>query len=459
MGNRTSIFNKHEIINERESICNVEEDTYCERGESNGWKPFNNGISLKNNGRPIRESYMDGIAVQTIIRYIYNYNNDEFNYNIYTPANIDEELLQLSILIARQPKEFMNLRAHPLFEQISEDLSMYISSKKNVPVMTPVVFKISPSCKIEPKIKSNILVDPLSDNLYHSIHKRFDRQEKQIRNIEYERFTYDRLYLEQKIDQLNGSNWKKVVMAISKITGCKDPLEIQRRYIVKRLEQVLKKFDSWKKLQLEHKKRAKKHIDLNKNSISKTNKTFFSKNHSKKRSNDENSEIASVVSEKINNDELNIDKHIQKKRKKSTSSSDSRDNNVIVPLSHTIPEEECNKSENISIKNEDTYIEDKNVQNEDTHIKNEDTPIKNGNIPICNGGIKVQKEETNKITCSTKNKKGSTFIKSPHIREAITNNWRRSSRTTLAFGQPLPKITAKVQEFSLPFEILEGSQK
>ncbi|EMR11409.1 hypothetical protein PNEG_00432 [Pneumocystis murina B123] len=452
MGNRTSIFNKDKIIDEKKGMCDLQEKTYYQRVDSNIWKPFNNAISLKNNKRPTRDSYMDRTAVQTIIHYMYNYNNDEFNYNFYTPANIDEELLELSILITNQPKEFLNLQPHPLFEHISKDLSMYISSKKNIPVRTPVVFKISPSFKAELKIKSNISVDPLSDNLFHLNHKRFDRQEKHIRNIEYERFTYDRLYLEQKIDQLNGSNWKKVVMAISKITGCKDPLEIQRQYIIERLEQVLKKFDSWRKLQLEHKKRTRSHINLNKNSISKANKTFFSKNHLKKKLNSEISEIAPLITEKINNDELNTDKHIQKKRKKSKSSSDSLNNNITMPLFYTVPEDESNKSKDLSIKNKDTYIEDKNMPNENTHVENKDTPIKNG-------PVKVQKKKTNKIVYSTRNKKGLTFIKSPHIREAITNNWRRSNRIILAFGQPLPKITTKVQEFSLPFEILEGSQK
>ncbi|KAG5439174.1 hypothetical protein PCANB_001473 [Pneumocystis canis] len=457
MGNRISSLNKNENVKSEKDVFDLKKET-CQETDSELWKSFSPISSPKNNQRPIRERYIDRSSIQTIIHYLYN-NNDEFNYDFHTSTNIDEELLELSILITDKAHDFSNLQPHPLFQHVLKDLSMYISSKKNL-LTPPIVSKISPGIfKFESKIKPNISIDPLSDNLFHLNHKRFDRQEKHIRNIEHERFAHDRFYLEQKIDQLYGSDWKKVVMAVSKITGSKDPLETQRQYIIQKLEQVLKKFNSWKESQLRSKRKSKKVIDLDKNYISKTTKVNSSKKQKLNTGIPETLTITGI----IETNKSNTNKSIQKKQKKSTNLGDSLNNDIITPLFYLLPKNKFTKDQDVLIGNDDKSIENENTSKKDKNksSKNENITNKNERVFIQNERVYTggEKKLSKIIHSSTENQKKSTFIKSPHIKQAITNNWRRSSRIILAFGQPLPRITTKVQEFSLPFEILENAQR
>ncbi|KAG5518918.1 hypothetical protein PMAC_002449 [Pneumocystis sp. 'macacae'] len=456
MGNNVSNLNKNDNFKQEED------------------KSFSPVFFPKNNHRPTRECYSDRSSIQTVVRYLYS-NQDEFNYNLYTSVNIDEELLGLSILITDQKDKFSNLELHPLFRHTFKDFSMHISSKKDI-LNTPVFFKITPKIiKSRPKSKQIVSIDPLPDNLFHINHKRFDRQEKHIRNIEREKFAHDRFYLEQKICQLYGSEWKKVVIAISKITGSKEPLEIQRQFIIKKLEHVLEKFNSWKEFELKNKRKSKGVANSSQDCVLKTNRTNFLKNHLKKQKLDTNIPEISVNKKKDFNSS-NVDKNIQKKRRKSTNSIDSVNNHIDSPL-FNIMHEKMKKKKNVSIKDDDKLIrinnsfiknenkcnknQNKFTRNENKSIKIQNTLNESKNVFTQEGHIHAENgKKTNKtVHFLTEDKKKPSFIKSPHVRQAIANNWRRSNRMILAFGQPLPKMTTKVQEFSLPFEILKEVRK
>ncbi|KAG4306154.1 hypothetical protein PORY_000142 [Pneumocystis oryctolagi] len=452
MGNSHSNLNKNDSVKKEDDI----------------FKPFS-PISSKSNSRPTRERHTDWSSIQMIVRYLFS-NQDEFNHNFCTSINVDEKLLELSILITDRPEDFSNLEPHPLFKYTLNDLSMYISSKQHIS-KTPVFEIIPKILKLQPKVKSNASVDPLSDNLFHLNHKRFDRQEKHIRNIEREKFAHDRLYLEQKIDQLYGPDWKKVVMAISKITGSEDPLEIQRQFIIQRLERVLKKFDLWKEVELGNKRKSRKVADVNQYCDLKMNKTELSKDYLKKPKS--NTKILKThILKTFNDNESNFDQHVQKKRKTLTDFSDSK-NNRIIRLLNTC-ENEASKDESVSIEDNLIKVENISIKNKNKSNKNQNMTIKNENKFIKNQSILNKKDNISKdkhtdiedekrkskiMQSSIEDKKELSFIKSPHIRQAIANKWRRSNRTVLAFGQPLPKITMKVKEFSLPFEILKNEQK
>ena len=90
------------------------------------------------------------------------------------------------------------------------------------------------------------LKDPLTDAIYLKAHRRAERQEKQLRNIEKERAMHEKVQLERLLDGLRGHDWLRV-MGISGITdGEKKAFEPKRDYFIREVRTLLVKFREWK---------------------------------------------------------------------------------------------------------------------------------------------------------------------------------------------------------------------
>lgn len=88
--------------------------------------------------------------------------------------------------------------------------------------------------------------DPLRDEIYAKAHRRAERQEKQLRNIEKERAMHEKVQLERLLESLKGHDWLKV-MGISGVTdGEKKLWEPKRDYFIQEVELLLEKFREWK---------------------------------------------------------------------------------------------------------------------------------------------------------------------------------------------------------------------
>jgi hypothetical protein len=88
--------------------------------------------------------------------------------------------------------------------------------------------------------------DPLSDDIYFKAHRRHERQEKQLRNIEKERAQHEKIQLDRLLDELQGHDWLRV-MGISGITDTEKKLyEPKRDHFVREVTALIDKFRIWK---------------------------------------------------------------------------------------------------------------------------------------------------------------------------------------------------------------------
>ncbi|KAJ5675067.1 uncharacterized protein N7477_005001 [Penicillium maclennaniae] len=133
-----------------------------------------------------------------------------------------------------------------LINNLSEPLPM-ASTPNPTPFGNPLeklynceVIKLpSPSSKSTGK-------DPLSEELYFRAHRKFERQEKQLRNIERDRAQHKEQQIEQLLEDLRGHDWLRVMGLPGVHESEKKLYEPKRQILIQELVALVNKFQAWR---------------------------------------------------------------------------------------------------------------------------------------------------------------------------------------------------------------------
>lgn len=88
--------------------------------------------------------------------------------------------------------------------------------------------------------------DPLSEEAFLKSHKRAERKEKQLRNIERERAMHEKVQLDRLLDGLQGHDWLKVLGITGVTDGEAKKFEPKRDYFIAEVQALVDKFQEWK---------------------------------------------------------------------------------------------------------------------------------------------------------------------------------------------------------------------
>lgn len=89
--------------------------------------------------------------------------------------------------------------------------------------------------------------DPLSDELYFKAHRRLERQEKRLRNIERDRAQHGKIQLDRLLNELHGHDWLRVMGITGIVTETERKLyEPKRAFFIREISALVEKYSEWK---------------------------------------------------------------------------------------------------------------------------------------------------------------------------------------------------------------------
>lgn len=89
-------------------------------------------------------------------------------------------------------------------------------------------------------------IDPLSEETYFRAHRKFERQEKQLRNIERNRAQHEQQVIERLLDELRGHDWLRLMGLTGVHESDKKLYEPKRDILIQELVTLVNKFQAWK---------------------------------------------------------------------------------------------------------------------------------------------------------------------------------------------------------------------
>ncbi|KAJ5622420.1 hypothetical protein N7528_005652 [Penicillium herquei] len=277
--------------------------------------------------------------------------------------------------------------------------------------------------------------DPLSEELYFKSHRRFERQEKQLRNIERDRAQHEKQQLDRLLEELRGQDWLRVMGLTGVHENEKKLYEPKRDILIQELVALLNKFQAWK----DEEKRRK----IAKEKTGPTGDAEAESRRSRKRSRPaeettEESSLSPELATPSTPDPSDVDALAarqlhQEARSASDSAAKSRRKSISGPR----------KSKPKAEEDEQTKTTDKKgSQKRQKTQEPEPSPIPPDPVPF--------------LLPPIDDKPFTSFFSDPHEREialaAINGNREERTHLILAFGQPLGEVEER--EFQPPDEFI-----
>ena len=242
--------------------------------------------------------------------------------------------------------------------------------------------------------------DPLHQDIFLHAHKRPERQEKQMRNIEKEKAQHEKSQLDRLLEELKGPDWLRV-MGISGITESKKKLyEPKRVFFIREITAMTVKYKQYK----EEEKRRK--IDREQALLAQ----------------EEEFEEEPVVEEE--SDDVEVEEDIEIANSEDDQDDDNHEHSASVSPGADPP----------SINDLDVLAARQLLQEAKSASHGKKAPV----LPLQPTDLIPYRPFT-------------SFYNKKHVRDAAVAGHRRS-RTVTAFGEPVPELGEI--EFQLPDSIL-----
>lgn len=251
--------------------------------------------------------------------------------------------------------------------------------------------------------------DPLHSDIFLHAHKRPERHEKQMRNIEKERAQHEKFQLDRLLEELKGPDWLRV-MGISGITESEKKLyEPKRALFVREITAMIDKFKQWK----EEEKRRKIEREL------------------------------ALVAEEEELKEGSVEEDEEEEEEEDEDDDDADEEDVAIGVEEVEEDEIDEQSVSDSPGADPPSINDLDVLAARQLLQEAKSATSRGKKTL--GMLSPRPSEPIPYRPFT------SFYNKKHLRDAAVAGHRRS-RTLTAFGEPVPEM--EEIDFELPDNIL-----
>ena len=278
--------------------------------------------------------------------------------------------------------------------------------------------------------------DPLNDTVYFRAHRRHERQEKQLRNIERERAQHEKQQLDRLLDELRSHDWLRVMGITGHVSDAeKRHYESKRDLFVSELSALIQKFKIWK----EEEKRRK---------LEREQKPRNAANHHPDTDAIPQSSPKGGASDDLDNDHGNDNAAPTPTASDAPSYAEPLDPNDVDACAARQLHQEAARSATTTAPASSRGRAPKTSRRKTSPIPASSSSQPRKDIP------KAQPPPPPPSSPPPDpNRPFTSFFSKPHLREAALSLHRTGGRRTrLAFGQPLPDM--ETAEFELPVEIL-----
>ncbi|KAF3391229.1 hypothetical protein F1880_007865 [Penicillium rolfsii] len=103
-------------------------------------------------------------------------------------------------------------------------------------------------------------IDPLNEDLYFRAHRKFERQEKHLRNIERDRAQHEKQHVDRLLEELRSQDWLRVMGLTGVHENEKKLYEPKRQILIDELVALVNKFQVWRDEERKRKLAREKHL-------------------------------------------------------------------------------------------------------------------------------------------------------------------------------------------------------